>query len=190
MASAIDVAKYFVRKGYAGEEFEPVCPMRVQKLLYYAQAHSLVLRGKPVFEESIQAWQHGPVVPEVYNTFQCCGGSFIPIPENEVEISEVELKFLDMVWDNFVQFSATGLSRMTHEEKPWINARAGLKPDQRGHKEITHHDLKEYFTEDLNHKEEDLDAVQAYWEGMDDLQEGRSYTLKQLHEERKLREAV
>lgn len=34
--------------------------------VYYAQAMHLAVFGKPLFYEELQAWDYGPVVPEVY----------------------------------------------------------------------------------------------------------------------------
>ncbi|CAL7886048.1 Panacea domain-containing protein [Fusobacterium necrophorum] len=42
----------------------------LQKLLYFIQASSLVTTGRPAFEEDIEAWMYGPVVPEVYTNFR------------------------------------------------------------------------------------------------------------------------
>ncbi|MEZ0180218.1 Panacea domain-containing protein ['Camptotheca acuminata' phytoplasma] len=43
---------------------------KLQKILYYAQAYHLVKNKKqPLFIESIEAWERGPVVPDVYFEF-------------------------------------------------------------------------------------------------------------------------
>jgi len=60
MRSAHDVAAYIV------EELGPVTPMNLQKLLYYCQAWHLVCRAEPLFAEAILAWDHGPVIEEVW----------------------------------------------------------------------------------------------------------------------------
>lgn len=61
MANVFDVAKYILHKK------GPMTTMKLQKLVYYCQAWSLVWDGKPIFEEKIQAWASGPVVRELYN---------------------------------------------------------------------------------------------------------------------------
>ncbi len=53
MASCLDVAEYILR------EMGPVTAMKLQKLVYYSQAWSLVWDEEPIFEEEIQAWANG-----------------------------------------------------------------------------------------------------------------------------------
>ncbi|HBY79059.1 MAG TPA: hypothetical protein DEG47_19150, partial [Cyanobacteria bacterium UBA11148] len=60
MARAVDVAKYILTK--TGE----MTAMKLQKLVYYSQAWSLVWDESPLFDEDIQAWANGPVVPILY----------------------------------------------------------------------------------------------------------------------------
>src|SRR3954467_14546921 len=60
MATAHDVAAYILRK--QGE----MTAMKLQKLVYYSQAWSLVWDEEPLFKEPIQAWANGPVVPALY----------------------------------------------------------------------------------------------------------------------------
>ncbi len=61
MASVFDVAKYILEKQ------GPMTTMKLQKLVYYSQAWSVVWDEKPLFAEEIQAWASGPVVRELYN---------------------------------------------------------------------------------------------------------------------------
>lgn len=60
MANVLDVAAYILSKQ------SPITAMKLQKLVYYSQAWSLVWDEKPLFESEVQAWRNGPVVPELY----------------------------------------------------------------------------------------------------------------------------
>ena len=40
--------------------------LKLQKLVYYAQAWSLVWDEEPLFPDPIEAWANGPVVYELY----------------------------------------------------------------------------------------------------------------------------
>ena len=40
--------------------------MKLQKLVYYCQAWSLVWDDMPLFESRIEAWANGPVVLDLY----------------------------------------------------------------------------------------------------------------------------
>ena len=72
MLKAIDVANFFVDLANSDPD-DCMTNLRVNKLLYFAQAWSVVRRNKPLFEEDMQAWKYGPVVPEVYTAFSACG---------------------------------------------------------------------------------------------------------------------
>ena len=59
-ATVFDVAKYIAEK--TGE----LTAMKLQKLVYYAEAWNLAWDGEPLFSENFEAWANGPVVPELY----------------------------------------------------------------------------------------------------------------------------
>ena len=60
MASALDVAQYILdRRG-------PMTAMKLQKLVYYSQAWSIVWDDDVLFPERIWAWKNGPVVRELW----------------------------------------------------------------------------------------------------------------------------
>ena len=61
MASAFDVAAYILEN--QGE----MTTLKLQKLVYYAQAWSLSLDKTPLFDEKIEAWPNGPVVKDLYD---------------------------------------------------------------------------------------------------------------------------
>lgn len=60
MATVFDVAKYVL------EHTGKITTMKLQKLVYYCQAWSLVWDEVPLFEEDFQAWANGPVCPELF----------------------------------------------------------------------------------------------------------------------------
>ncbi len=59
-ANVFDVATYILKKT------RPCTHMKLQKLLYYAQAWSLVWDEKQLFGDRIEAWANGPVVPRLF----------------------------------------------------------------------------------------------------------------------------
>ena len=139
MFSALDIATWFLLKNNAEvreheatndnyEVYEGITHLKLQKLLYYAQGICLAIYGRPLFFEKIEAWQHGPVVREVYNRFCSNGRDNINIEmdskneqilkniENNKEVSEV----LNLTYDNFAIYTAWQLRQMTHEDNtPW-----------------------------------------------------------------------
>ena len=67
MARAIDAANFFITIMQGDEE--RLTNKKINKLLYYVQGHSFLRLGHQFFDEDIQAWDHGPVVPSIYHTF-------------------------------------------------------------------------------------------------------------------------
>lgn len=120
MASAHDVAKYFIIQmdDNAGDL---ISNLKLQKLVYYAQGFHLALFDRPLFDEEIEAWMHGPVVPDLYQTYKEYGPKSIPAPVDfDIKSIDSETReFLDEVFQVFGQFSAWKLRNMTHREPPW-----------------------------------------------------------------------
>lgn len=122
MATAIDVADFFVDLANHTVD-ENMTNLRVNKMLYYAQAYSLVRFGKPLFSEDIQAWKYGPVVPSVYHTFQRF--RYDPIRAVSEDYSPDvftadEIALLLDVAREYGQYSSSKLIDMTHEAGgPW-----------------------------------------------------------------------
>lgn len=134
------IAKYFLLKANEDED-TGISNLKLQKLLYYAQGFHLAIFDKPLFDEEIYAWQHGPVCPNIYYEYRANGSNSIPYTD-EIEFSSIlsstQISFLDELYDEFAQFSAWKLRNMTHEEPTWINHEltASLIPKE---------EIKEYF---------------------------------------------
>ncbi|MCA2017202.1 DUF4065 domain-containing protein [Vibrio tritonius] len=139
MADVIDVAKYFIR--LADEAEEGISNLKLQKLVYYAQGFYLAINEEPLFHEDIQAWAHGPVVPELYHEYKSFGKEAIA-PDVKfnphTRLTKAEMEHIEEIFDVFGQFSAWKLRNMTHEESPWIeNEKSGGT--------ISKQELKSYF---------------------------------------------
>ena len=104
-----------------GEDAVPdMTHLKIQKLLYYCQGYSLGLYGEPLFVESIEAWNHGPVVVSIYNRFRPLCSSCIPFEgTEEPQIDDRAKKIAQLVMHDKGRFSAWALRDMTHEETPW-----------------------------------------------------------------------
>lgn len=140
MSSVFDVAAYILKK--RGK----MTTMKLQKLVYYAQAWSLVWDGRPLFNEPIQAWANGPVCPVLYQAHQ---GKF-NIDSGDIEgdvgtLDDGANKSVDAVVDYYGDRSSHWLSQLTHGESPWKDSREGLTAGDRGTSEITHVAMAEYY---------------------------------------------
>ena len=134
MLTPEQVADYFLRL-VDEDAGDSISNLKLQKLVYYAQAWHLALTSKPLFAEDIEAWAHGPVVPSLYQKYRAFGWepihqevwepAAIPRPENEAaRIPERTTGILDEVWEAYGQFTAKRLEELTHSEAPWRDARA------------------------------------------------------------------
>ncbi|WP_407447167.1 Panacea domain-containing protein [Fibrobacter sp.] len=122
---AIQIAQLLLSKAAESKQ-ELMSNLKLQKMLYYEQGFHLAAFGTPLFEEDIEAWMYGPVVPDVYNLYakyEACG---IEPPEKiDLELSEEETILFNNVFDVYNQYSATKLVEMTHNEPPWSNVTPG-----------------------------------------------------------------
>ena len=168
---AMDVARWFIYHNDLTEDDELISNMKLQKLLYYAQGVSLAYTGETLFAENILAWEHGPVINEVYHTFRNHHSFGIPY-ENDYDdvISKEDEELLIDVYDVYGKYSASWLRNRTHHESPWMST---------GKMEVISIDkLRAFFTspEFIESFEDDLDALradQAYAERLADNDEGR-----------------
>ena len=113
--------------------------LKLQKLLYYCQGFHLAIYKKPLFEDRIEHWTYGPVVPNVYHEFKKYGDAHIPIPKGSdfSVLSKDQKELIDDVYDDYGQFSAWKLRDMTHQEPPWNKTK--------DNEEISHEQLSSYF---------------------------------------------
>lgn len=139
MTTVHNVAAYILQK--QGE----MTAMKLQKLVYYSQAWSLVWDEEPLFAERVEAWANGPVVPDLYREHkgQFRVGSW---PRgNPQALSAVQRETIDSVLGYYGDKASQWLSDLTHREDPWLDARRGLAPGERGSTEISHAAMAEYY---------------------------------------------
>jgi len=139
--TARDIAEYFLCLSDP-DSGDLTSNLKLQKLVYYAQGIHLADTGEPLFGEQIVAWEHGPVVAELYRTYKQHGSCHIA-PDPEYDISKIDENtrcLLDEVYRVLGQYSAWKLREMTHQEPPWLNAHGKGSGTA-----ITHSDMKAYF---------------------------------------------
>lgn len=140
MASVHDIAAYIL------DRLGSMTAMKLQKLVYYAQAWSLVWDEQPLFEAQIQAWANGPVVYELYQRHR---GQFVVGPDwpgNPNALQDRERETVNAVLKFYGERSAHWLSELSHREAPWRDAREGLQPGERSSQTITHAAMQEYYS--------------------------------------------
>jgi uncharacterized phage-associated protein len=128
----------------SGQQTEcDITPLKLQKLLYYAEGLSLALRGKSLFSEPILAWKYGPVVRDVYKEYEYAGRNSIPciVDIDESNIPEGDFNIIKTAMQFYGGYSAERLVQMTHGEYPYMNT----PRDQ----EISREDMKHFFEEKI-----------------------------------------
>lgn len=115
MTLALSVAHDLLsRQAEAGEA---LTQLKLQKLLYYVQGWAFALEGGPRFREAIEAWDYGPVVHALRETYGGHGRLPLPAPDPAVDFREDPL--LDAVLEVYAAHEAEQLVALTHLERPW-----------------------------------------------------------------------
>jgi len=144
MANVFDAAKYIL------EHCGSMSTMKLQKLVYYSQAWSLAWDDAPLFEQEIQAWANGPVVPDLFEFHKgryCVNAKYFTSrgKGDTQELSTDQQDTIDRVIEFYGDKSPQWLSDLTHSEEPWKQARRGLPDGVRGNSEITLESMVEYY---------------------------------------------
>ena len=170
MYKAIEIAYWFLNYNFRKQKeliaaneyfdvYDGLTHLKLQKLLYNAQGMSLAINDKPLFEEHLEAWEHGPVVDCVYNVFSVFGRREIIIPntreiddmiwkiENDDETEDV----LEKTYNKFIKYTAWELREMSHlPNSPWSKTRRGGAIDN----EVIKKYFKEEVLKDIEHEQE------------------------------------
>jgi uncharacterized phage-associated protein len=143
---AIDVANWFISQ-FDKEAGDVITHLKIQKLLYFSEAWCQVLLERELFSENMEAWAHGPVVRDVFNQFS--GSSWGPLSATSevIEFDEDVRGVLSQVLDAYGNVAAKTLEHLTHQDKPWKDARGTLSPEARCSNVIDKASIKDYFNE-------------------------------------------
>lgn len=138
-----DVAEYIIT--YSEVKDYGISNLKLQKIFYLIQAYFLIQTKKPCFLEEIEAWDFGPVIPEVYRKYKQFGSTDIQtrcrnLEEIQKEFKKEDRKRIEEVVDRFADFSAADLTTLTQNQAPWNNAFGS------GEKVIRYENILEYFS--------------------------------------------
>lgn len=122
---ALDIAEKILAKGSSSDSEEWISNLKLQKLLYYMQGFHLAVFEEPLFNDEIEAWMYGPVVPEIYKHFQDYKNQGIPFDGTAIELTPKEEALFEAVYKVYSKYSAIGLMDMTHSEMPWRTTSTG-----------------------------------------------------------------
>lgn len=122
MYSAVTAAQYIILR--CNQLGKSISNLKLQKMLYFLQAEFLVSQDRPCFRERIEAWDFGPVVPEVYHRYKVYGSASIPsvVRDDYCPFNETDKSLADDIIDACAKYSASTLVEITHRQSPWISA--------------------------------------------------------------------
>lgn len=143
MVDCITVAHYVL------EQTGPITTMKLQKLVYYAQALHLVCYQTPLFSEPIQAWANGPVIPalfEVHRGRYMVDARTKPIASSDDSLIPEDRAVVDAVVHRLGSFTGEQLRERTHRESPWRDARGECSDGDRCQSIITCDSMMSYYS--------------------------------------------
>lgn len=147
VARVYDVAQYILGK------YGSVEAMKLQKLVYYSQAWRSVQTGGVLFDETIKAYEQGPVVGQLWHLhkgYRFVTGQTIQHGSEDF-LTPDEALLVDSVLDHYGHLSGDELSDLTHKERPWTEAWSRTGSDKRIYVDA----LKTFYAEQLVYSGED-----------------------------------
>jgi uncharacterized phage-associated protein len=115
---ARDIAKYILAT-------MPLDHLKLQKILFYCQAVHLVLNnGQELFNDKIEAWAYGPVIPEIYHQYKIYGFDTLdPVELDEIPtLTNEQRRAIDLTLEYYGAMTGIQLMAHTHDESPWKDA--------------------------------------------------------------------
>lgn len=108
----------------AKRQGKTLTPMQLMKLVYIAHGWSLGLRHRDLFRNRIEAWQYGPVIPDLYHATKRFGRNPIPLnmidDPSDMPVAPEDETFLTDVFSKYSQLNGIQLSYLTHQSgTPW-----------------------------------------------------------------------
>ena len=132
---------------YILDQRGPVTAWKLQKLVYYAQAWSLVWDERPLFDSEIEAWANGPVCRDLFSLHK---GKFevsaADIDGDPSILTPDEIETLEAVLGFYGDRPSQWLSDLTHNERPWREAREGIPPGEKGSRVISWEAMSDYYS--------------------------------------------
>jgi len=141
------VARWFVNHADR-DAGEAITQLKLQKLVYYADAWFLANFDKPLIKEEFEAWAHGPVVRSLYAKYRSKGWEALPRETGQGVPEDIE-NYLEAVFEKYGQYSAKKLEKMTHSEEPWLDARGNLSPEAASNTNISKLLMRNFYGEKI-----------------------------------------
>ncbi len=150
----------FIIARYGQSSFE-VTNFRINKLLYFIHGWSLTSRPHGLVRNHFEAWQFGPVVRSVYDSFKKYGDSKITEQASHLDyasgenktitfddITDVDADTIVHVFQSYARFSTSELYNLSHEPGgPWHIVYTAYSRDHRLSPRIPNDLIRAHFLE-------------------------------------------
>lgn len=146
MVNIFDVAKLFL-------SYESMTHKKLQKLCYYFYSWDIALNGleNKKVDTYFQAWVHGPVSPSLYHYYKTFGWSDIPQETNKPIFGNSYIEELsEQIFRIYGHSTGDELELLTHEEKPWLEARGELAPYEPSDNILNEETIYNFYKSELN----------------------------------------
>lgn len=148
----------FILSAFSAKQFE-ISNKKINKLIYFAHGHHVARFNKNLIRNYFEAWEHGPVVRVVYDSFKqyrfapisepACHVDIFDQVERPVSFEQVTLderEFIMKVVSHYAQYSAEDLEKLTHRPgTPWAVTRSKQEVEPQFQNRITNQLIREYF---------------------------------------------
>ena len=98
--------------------------LKLQAMLYFAQRECLAMVGEPLFEESFEGWEEGPVLAELHFFFEEGYDPFEPLEMKK--LTEREQFILDRIVFDYGQYEGWYLADLARREASWRKSRLSV----------------------------------------------------------------
>ncbi|MBO1348259.1 MAG: DUF4065 domain-containing protein [Hormoscilla sp. GUM202] len=143
ITTAGEIADYFI--WVANDTGSFISNLKLQKLVYYAQAWHLAIHDSPLFEDDFEAWVHGPVIPALFEEYKKFQWKPIIKEVKQPQFSPKLEEFLEEITGEYFLGTGLELEIMVCREDPWIKARKGLPRDEPSHAIISQESMREFY---------------------------------------------
>ncbi len=137
------VAQRFLKLSETG-----MTQIKLQRLVYFAQAWSLGTFNAPLFEEDFQAWSFGPILPSLNEIYSEHGRivATIPVPGTVIDMPEDKVEFIQSVWEQYGYLRDDELEESSKDDV-WRNSRGGMKRTDKSDNIMPKEEIREYYAE-------------------------------------------
>lgn len=138
MEKLISVAGYIYQR-YEKDYGSCIDEMKLHKLMYFSQRESFIQTGEPLFEGLFHAWKFGPILKEIRQIYKI--GDFTQLQTATLDIKPNLETIFSIIFSEYAIRDSWSLSKLTHNEYSWKNARKDIPENENCDNEIENKDI-------------------------------------------------